>query len=284
MRKPRKKTLGPGSDGVTRNWRGLNRATLLCVAAIFALAGCASQGKRISTRQTEMDNFRREIKFLKQQNSQFRRELDDLEKQLEELKFTNLQDKADLSSKIDEALQQMEAIQNQLQDTNYRITRFGDRPGRGLRPATADSSLQSPDTTSTRRTADSQSLAVDQSRELYNTAYRDLKRGNYQLALQGFKQFVSQHPNSDLVDNAQYWIGEVYYAQGRYQNAIDEFEKVVKWYGHGDKTASALLKIGYSYINMNEIEQGKIYLEEILNDYPDSDVANLARGRLASLN
>lgn len=266
----------------THRWR---RAPALIIALLMmiVISSCASQGKRISTRQTEMDNLRRELRYLKQQNAQLRREIDEMNKKLQEMQFLNKQDKADMAARLDEALRQMETIENQLQDTNARMTALGLRPGSIAAPTSSDTTLPS-DTAPSRESELNEPVVGGQDRELYNTAYRDLIRGNYELALQGFQQFVTQYPNSELLDNAQYWIGEVYYAQGRYQNAIDEFEKVVKWYRNGDKTASALLKIAYSYINIDEIEQGKLYLEEVLKDFPDSEEANLARGRLESLN
>ncbi|MFQ5863855.1 MAG: tol-pal system protein YbgF [bacterium] len=245
--------------------------------------GCASQ-KRFSSTQIEMDNMRRELKFLKDQNSQLRRELDDLKRRLAEQELTIRQDRADLATQIEELSQQVEAAQYQLKDTNYRISaliqRLGTVPSlesvREFIPGDVD-------TLSAKETIQRPPIRVDQSRELYNTAYRDLIRGNYQLALHGFRQFLQQFPNSDLSDNAQYWLGEVYYAQGRFSKSIEEFEKVVKWYPNGDKVPSAMLKIGYAYISLDEREQGKLYLEEVINDYPDSEEANLAKGRLATM-
>lgn len=250
-------------------------ALLLLAPVIFG--SCASQ-KRISSRQTEIDNLERELKFYKEQNSQFRRELNDLMKRISELEFADRQNKADLTTQIDELRQQLNALRNLIQDTNYRISDLNKKTG-PPRGTTARYTSAPDDTLDS-----SQSLPVDSSRELYNTAYRDLIRGNYQLAMQGFRQFIQLYPNSDLTDNAQYWVGEVYYAQGRYPNAIEEYEKVVRWYKNGDKIAAALLKIGFAYININEIEQGKLYLEEVIEDHPESDEANLAKGRLASLN
>jgi len=282
MRRERKHKNRAFAACQTHRWR---RAPALIIALLMmiVISSCASQGKRISTRQTEMDNLRRELRYLKQQNAQLRREIDEMNKKLQEMQFLNKQDKADMAARLDEALQQMETIENQLQDTNDRLTALGLRPGSIAAPTSSDTTLPS-DSGAPQESELNEPVVGGQDRELYNTAYRDLIRGNYELALQGFQQFVTQYPNSELLDNAQYWIGEVYYAQGRYQNAIDEFEKVVKWYRNGDKTASALLKIAYSYINIDEIEQGKLYLEEVLKDFPDSEEANLARGRLASLN
>ncbi len=249
---------------------------------ISGMVGCAgsSRNQRIDAQQTQMDNLRREVSFLQQQNSQYKRELESLKKQITEFELASRQDKADLRAKFDEVLQQAAAVQTQLQDTNARITRLTRGPLSPIdnRPASPDEA-PTPDT-SGRKVP---SFAVDQSRELYNTAYRDFIRGNYQLSLSGFQEFVKQYRNSELIDNAQYWIGEVYYAQGRYPQAIQEFEKVLRLYSTGDKTISALLKIGYSYININETEQGRTYLNQVIKDYPDSDEAKLARGRLDAL-
>ncbi len=260
----------------------MKNQTLYLITAILALfffSGCASQ-KRISSNQTQFDNLSREIKFYKDQNSQLRREIDTLKKSLSEMELANRQAKADLTTQIDEVRQKLDALQNLLQDTNYRISDLNQRSPSGDAFQQNVKNTATPGDTS----ATPQTFRVDTARELYNTAYRDLIRGNYQLALSGFREFVRQHPSSDLIDNAQYWIGEVFYAQGRYSNAIEEFEKVVRKHRNSDKSASALLKIGYAYFNINEIEQGKIYLEEVVQQHPDSEEANLAKGRLASLN
>jgi tol-pal system protein YbgF len=196
------------------------------------------------------------------------------------MELTNRQDKADLTAQVDEVRQKLDALQNLLQDTNYRISDLNQRsPSRDIFQPN-DRNTSTPGDSS----ATPQVFPVDSARELYNTAYRDLIRGNYQLALSGFRQFVRQHPNSDLIGKAQYWIGEVFYSQGRYSNAIEEFEKFVRRYRNHPKKATALLKIGYAYFNIDEIEQGKIYLEEVVQQHPDSEEANLAKGRLASLN
>ncbi|NIR48162.1 tol-pal system protein YbgF [candidate division KSB1 bacterium] len=262
---------------------------LILILLSIGLIGCAASKKRISTHETEIDNLRRELRFLKEDNSQLQRKIDNLEKRLSEQDLAIRQNKADLTSQMVEVSDQLEEVQNQLNDVNYRITALIERKGNlGALPSTPPQTSQpnvppsQPDTLSS-QPQPSTSFGLDESREIYNTAYRDVLRGNYQLALEGFRRFLQQYPNSDLSDNAQYWLGEVYYAQGRYVKAIEEFEKMVKWYRGSDKVSAALLKIGYSYINIDELDQGKLYLEEVINEYPDSQEANLARGRLAAL-
>lgn len=120
--------------------------------------------------------------------------------------------------------------------------------------------------------------------EVYNAAYLDLSKGNYQLAIQGFQQFLEKFPQSDLADNVQYWIGEVYYAQRDNQKAIEEFKKVIENFSKGDKVAVALVKIGYCHFNLGDQASGKKYLRIVIERFPNSEEARLARSRLATNN
>lgn len=253
------------------------------MSSLTIFTACASQ-KRVQSYQVETDNLKRELKFVKEQNLRIRRELDEVKKRLAEQERIAQQNKADLATRLEELSQQLEVIQNQLQDNNDRMNILSRKLGYPpVSKPTLEFEQTGVDTTTSLKEESPVSFGVDESRELYNTAYSDLIRGNYQLALHGFRQFLKRYPNTDLSDNAQYWIGEVYYAQGRYQNAVEEFEKVIRWFPNGDKIPSALLKIGYSYIGMDEYEQGKLYLEEVIRDHPDSEEAKLAKGRLTTL-
>src|SRR5688572_3005564 len=44
--------------------------------------------------------------------------------------------------------------------------------------------------------------------QTYQAAYRDYQRGNFDLAIEGFRDFLSVNKVPDLADNAEYWIGE----------------------------------------------------------------------------
>ncbi|MCG8608256.1 tetratricopeptide repeat protein, partial [bacterium] len=202
----------------------------ISVVPLCLYLNCAStQNPRIDSNQESIDNLRRELVFLKEQNSQLRREIEELKKPFSDQNLEIKQNRADFATQLNEISQRLEVLQSQIEDTNYRFTSFIERNQKmPARHPVSDGLTSKPDST----VADSSATTletpngVDRSREIYNTAYRDLNRGNYQLALQSFRQFLQQYPNTDLSDNAQYWIGEILYDQGRFTNAIEEFEKV----------------------------------------------------------
>ncbi len=59
--------------------------------------------------------------------------------------------------------------------------------------------------------------------ETYQAAYRDYQRGNFDLAIEGFRDFLATSPQSDLADNAAYWVGESLFSQKKYRDAIEQF-------------------------------------------------------------
>lgn len=119
--------------------------------------------------------------------------------------------------------------------------------------------------------------------ELYNTAYLDYTRGNYDLAIDGFKRYLKYFPDTELSDNAQYWIGECYYTKKLYPDAVLEFEKVITNYPDGNKVVSAIYKIGLTYESMNENKKAKEYYKRVFDNYPKAPEAKLARERHNSL-
>jgi len=119
--------------------------------------------------------------------------------------------------------------------------------------------------------------------EMYQTAYADFARGNYELAILGFQDYVRRFPDTDLVDNAQYWIGECHYSLERYPQAIQAFQQVEVRFPEADKVPDALLKKGYALIEMNQIQDGIRELQRLISHHPRSNAARIARQRLRSM-
>ena len=119
--------------------------------------------------------------------------------------------------------------------------------------------------------------------DLYQSAYRDYQRGNYDLALAGFRDFLQRYPDSELAPNAAYWSGESLYSQKKYSEAIDQFNRVVDKYPKSDKAPGALLKKGYAYLAMNDRPRAIVQFQYVVHEYPNSRESALAKERLKQL-
>jgi tol-pal system protein YbgF len=114
----------------------------------------------------------------------------------------------------------------------------------------------------------------------YRAAVDLVKAGSYVDALAALRAFLQRYPRHDYADNAQYWIGEVFYARKDYVRALAEFRRVVEVYPRGNKVPDALLKVGYCYQAIGQGEKARAVLEQVVNLYPRSEPAALAARRL----
>lgn len=119
--------------------------------------------------------------------------------------------------------------------------------------------------------------------EMYMLGYRDTMDKNFDDAMKNFGEFLTLYPDHDLADNAQYWVGEIYYARGDWERAILEFDKVIKDYPEGDKVADSLLKQGFSFEKLGDRKTAATLLERIVDEFPGSESARKAKTRLPEL-
>jgi tol-pal system protein YbgF len=119
--------------------------------------------------------------------------------------------------------------------------------------------------------------------DTFSAAYADYAKGNFALALAGFQEFLKKYPNSELADNAQYWIADSYYAQGDFESAATQFDEVVQKYPKGDRVPAALLKRALCLIELNRTADGVVLLQHLIQTYPSSEEASLAKQRLEAM-
>jgi len=119
--------------------------------------------------------------------------------------------------------------------------------------------------------------------ELYKAALQAYNYGNYEEAARGFQTYIDQYPNTPLISNAYFWLGECHYRQGNFAKALQYFDIVLKDYPNSNKVPGALLKRGYALLELKRENEGKATLQELIKRYPATREADIARSRLARL-
>ena len=119
--------------------------------------------------------------------------------------------------------------------------------------------------------------------EAYSVAYNDYLKGNYDLAVESFKLYRKQFPESPLADNALYWIGECRYSQRKFEEAIDAFDELILKYPQGDKAAAAYLKKGLSFIELGRKPEALASLRLLVAKYPLEEEARIAQDKIREL-
>lgn len=116
----------------------------------------------------------------------------------------------------------------------------------------------------------------------YNQAYK-LLVNDPKSAVPAFRDFMINHPEHELVANAQYWLGEALYAQKDYAGATEEFMQVLKEHKGSPKAPGAALKLGYSFYELRQWDFARRTLEDTVRFFPDTNAAKLATNRLTRM-
>jgi tol-pal system protein YbgF len=269
-------------------------STIVMLAAALAAAGCISTSdfeaaqRQISELQEELANIKR--------TASSKDEVQNVNVRIAEQTETLLRSNATLVTKVAEIEERVQKTQGAVEQATYRMDQVSQQVAKTQRDLddlkTRVTTLQSAPPANGGGEATGQLTvpgpAVPPAPDVdpmqtYQAAYRDYQRGNFDLAIDGFRDFLSSSPTSDLADNATYWIGESLFSQKKYREAIGQFDAVVNKYPKSDKVPGALLKKGYAYINEGEKAQGVVQLQYVLHEHPKSQEASLARQKLKQL-
>ena len=118
---------------------------------------------------------------------------------------------------------------------------------------------------------------------MYQRAFSLFQQREFGEASIAFEEFVRANPTHEYADNAYYWMGECFYGQGEFVLAIGEFQKIPELYPGGNKVPDSLLKIALSYDNLNNKKNAEKTLRQLIDAYPQSEAAKLARQKLAKI-
>ncbi|MGQ0734290.1 MAG: tetratricopeptide repeat protein [Acidobacteriota bacterium] len=119
---------------------------------------------------------------------------------------------------------------------------------------------------------------------LYDTAWADYTAGQWDLCLSGFETYLRTFPKSDLADEAQFYIGECRYADGKHKEAVAAYTEVITGYPRGQSVPPAYYKRGLAYERLGQIDRARESFEQLVKEFPESDAARLAKQSLDRLN
>ncbi|RZV34843.1 MAG: tol-pal system protein YbgF [Chromatiales bacterium] len=120
-------------------------------------------------------------------------------------------------------------------------------------------------------------------RDNYQAAFELLKEQRYEPAAMAFEQFLVTYPDSELADNAQYWLAESHYVTQMFDRALSEFEVVITKFPRSRKVPDALLKVGYCNYELKDWAGARSALARVQSEYPDTTAARLAGQRLSRM-
>ena len=119
--------------------------------------------------------------------------------------------------------------------------------------------------------------------DLYTSAKQAFDQGDFEAARAGFNTIITEYPKSQHADNAQFWIGEIYYREKWYEKAILEYQKVIENYPKGNKVPASLLKQGFAFLSLGDKANARLILNELAKKYPNTNEGKIAVQKLKEI-
>ncbi len=269
-------TLGNGRQSwlYTRVVRASRRALCPLILLGLWLAGCATQADlqlvqnerkairtQVANTGASIDSLQRKVQQLQGQIEEFRHRLAQVSKQ-----------ESGTGPQLRNLEERLVALEGQMRSVRRRPGYGPDEPAlSNPRTPTRSPALPVPPRTPPSQPSTSTPSTNDtpECQDLYRGAVRLFQDQKYNPAIQEFRTFQRRCPESQMADDAQYWIGESHYVQNDYNRAILEFNDVLS-YRRGDRVAAALLRQAQAFLAIGDKTDARLILQKLVSDHPSA--------------
>ena len=260
-----------------------NRALITAVGTLALLAGgCVPMERELRVDQ-DILTLKSRVNTLEQGVGRQSQSRESVERQIEGM----ARSQADLQASQDALRVELQTVRGLLDDATARrrdeqesllltqkdaALRLGNLDGRLLKLEKDLAELRTAQTASIAEPANAESL-YEQGRDLILNK-SDVSKGRVTL-----EEFIKARPQSELVPNAYYWIGESYYSEKNFENAIVQFQDVIEKYPAHSKASAALYKQSLAFESLGEGKKAAALQKKLIETYPASDEAKKAKER-----
>ena len=175
---------------------------------------------------------------------------------------------SEVKKQYDHLKNQEESLQKELQNQNLQIKSQNE---------SLKEEIEKLESTNQMLQKELESKDIAKPKALYLEAFYLFHGRKYEASRKKLQSLLEMFPDSDLSENAQYWIGENYFMQKKYKEACMAFETVLAKYKKGNKSADSLFKLGRCYYRIRNYEKSKQRWQSVIKLYPGSSAAARAR-------
>lgn len=265
----------------SRRRTGFGLRLALIALLLSTAGGCVSR--------SAMQRMQDQLDYLEASQRRMERDLIHVDSLTELSASESRRTRAEVTTTLGEFQDESRALRESIDELRRSVER---RPRQVvIRPRVA------PDTASAETEAGGDEFAetppdIDPS-QLYENAFLDVRKGNYELAIDQFRDILTYFGDTDYSPNARYWIGECWYSlagmatgderESFYDSAVVEFEYLVANHPESDRVPTALYKLGRCYEELGRTRRARRYYERVRDEFPKSLEAKPAEGRLENL-
>ncbi|MCU0229663.1 MAG: outer membrane protein assembly factor BamD [Bryobacterales bacterium] len=229
-----------------------------------------------------------------------------LQERVKEMQRTMGTPVANLNTKVDQLSNEMQYLRETMADINRRMTTMErtlldvssavntlpppppgaasvGSPNGTATPADTRPGAGTPGRPSPLGTTPAQPAPGVSATALYENARRDKARGNFDIAIMQFEEFLTNFPGSESAPTALYQIGEIHYIRKDYEKALASFDGMLERFPENPSTALGMYMKGMTLVKMGQRNKGAEEFRALVNRYPNDEYAPKAKVQLQQM-
>lgn len=278
----------------------MRKVSVIIALILFPLfiTACASSGARqkqldrMTLIETKLTQIVDELTALKETSDQNSSAIAALNQQFQD-SFQDLRTEGAKNSVLLETLERkIEALAERVDDSEVRIgtirkelnsIQLSRRGSNYERPYESGGTQTQDDSSNTSTDDQTRTTTPSNESEAFQVPYSDYLRGQFGFAVAGFRNYLRNYPQGSRSEEAHFYLAESLYNLEDYEGSVEEYDNVIRSYPNSPNRVSAIYKKGLAFLNSNQTAQGVILLQQLINRYPDTNEARLAREKLRTL-
>jgi tol-pal system protein YbgF len=239
----------------------------------------ASQNERFTSLSTE---FRVATELVQRLNATLAVQQASMTEKLNDITKNVSAPVAAVGSKVDSMADQFQSLSNSVADLNSRLGKVDAKIVELQKMVQAIQQPVAPPPGAA-PTGGTGGTSVPPAEKIYNDAQRDFTAGNYDIALQGFQEYLRNYGTTQLAADAQYFIGEVYFRRDDFEGAVKEYDKVIDNYSDSSRVANARFMKGISLMKLTRRSEAKKEFLTIVEKFPGHELVPRSKDYLKVL-
>jgi tol-pal system protein YbgF len=126
----------------------------------------------------------------------------------------------------------------------------------------------------------------DEALALLGRALNALQEEKYRQAGSALNEFLDSYPEHPRAGDARNLLGDCLYAMGRYKESISEYEAFIQASPGHPAVPQAMYRQGMAFIELgteSDLDAARIFLDDLIEKFPDSAEAERARRKIEIL-
>ncbi len=263
---------------MSKNTNGLLASIAGCVLLLSAPPASAAS--------REIERLQIQVATLQSHLAELQRAVAENGREVRRMSEVLAEQSAALKKVIEDGNLRNEAIQHRLEEIAQRLAEISERPVTSAAPTAAPGPMAASPTAAgkidgaapPRPTA--APAAAPLPAEIFSQAYADYTRGQYDLALQEFREYLKRFPDTERTDDAQYWIGVCLAGKQQYAEAIAAWDALILDFPASDKRPDSHVKKGGALEKLGRRREALTQYRFVVDHYPNSPAAKIAGDKL----